>query len=159
MRSTIAAALTTGSLLLGLAAAGPASAVRSHPPDRLVCSKGDNGGTLVNGVCVLPGARVGQAYEGFIITSRSSGGTFLIVSGSIPPGLSMPARYGASGTIVAGTPTHEGSFSFTVKGTDQEGQRLRQAYRISVGHPLPLTDTTINPLPPGTVGAVYAANF
>ena len=105
--------------------------ISQQPPDRLICDAG-NGGTLVNGVCVLPGATLGQPYEGFIITSNNSGGTFAIISGSLPPGLSMPSSYGASGTIVGGTPTKQGTFTFTVKGTDQEGQPLQQAYSITV---------------------------
>ena len=106
--------------------------ISQQPPDRLICDAG-NGGTLVNGVCVLPSATLGQPYEGFIITSNNSGGTFAIISGSLPPGLSMPSSYGASGTIVGGTPTQQGTFTFTVKGTDQEGQPLQQAYSITVG--------------------------
>ena len=127
-------ALTVSLLGFIAFAAGPASAsTASAPRDRLVCSPGTNGGTLHNGVCVLPNAALGQPYEGFIITSNNSGGTFAIISGSLPPGLSMPSSYGASGTIVGGTPTQQGTFTFTVKGTDQEGQPLQQAYSITVG--------------------------
>src|SRR5260370_35027248 len=82
--------------------------VSSSPPDTLVCSPDTNGGTLVNGVCVLPAAALGQNYEGFIITSNNSGGSFQIISGSLPPGLSMPAQHGASATTAAGPPTHHG---------------------------------------------------
>jgi hypothetical protein len=114
--------------------------VTKPPPDKLVCSP-DNGGTSVNGVCVLPGTNVGQDYEGFILTSNNSGGIFSIVAGSLPPGLSMPASYGAAGTIVSGTPTKEGTYTFTVTGTDQEGQRMQQTYSIRVGPPLPLKIT------------------
>jgi hypothetical protein len=145
--------------ILVLTVSPPGAALASAHPDKLVCSRGSNGGTLVHGVCVLPGAAVGQAYEGFIITSNNSGGTFSITSGSLPPGLSMPAQYGASGTIVGGTPSQQGKFTFTVKGTDQEGQPLQQTYSIKVGPPLPLTDTTVSPLQPGTVGTPYAADF
>lgn len=133
--------------------------VSASPPDKLVCSRGDNGGTLVNGICLLPDAAVGQGYEGFIITSNNSGGTFSITSGSLPPGLSMPASYGASGTIVAGTPSTQGTFTFTVRGTDQEGQPLQQTYRIEVGAPPPLVITSGSCCANGSVGTPYAANF
>ena len=158
MRRTLAVLVAAGSALAGMAMASPARA----STDVLVCSPGSNGGTLVNGVCVLPGASVGQPYEGFILTSSNSGGTFSIAGGSLPPGLSMPARYGASGTIVAGTPTGQGTFPFTVAGVDQQGQPLRQAYRITVGAPLPLTIVLPaggSTLPAGKVGTGYAQSF
>jgi Putative Ig domain len=136
MKKTIMSGLSAGILLLGFASAGTAYA-NAMSRDRLVCSPGSNGGTIVQGVCVLPRAHVGQQYEGFIITSNNSGGTFAIVAGSLPPGLSMPASYGASGTIVGGTPSKQGTFTFTVKGTDQEGQPLQQTYSIRVGAPRP----------------------
>jgi hypothetical protein len=155
MRKTIVAALLGSAVVLGIAAGAGAKS----PPDKLVCSPGANGGTLVGGVCVLPGAVLGQLYEGFIITSNNSGGTFQIASGSVPPGMSMPAVYGAAGTIVAGTATQEGTFTFTVKGVDDEGQPLQQTYSITVGPPLPLKDTTGKLFPSGSVGSPYAANF
>jgi hypothetical protein len=135
--------------------------VNSEPPDMLLCSAGSNGGDLVNGVCVLPAATVGQQYEGFIITSHESGGGFSISAGSLPPGLMMPTFYGAAGTIVGGTPTQAGTFTFTVIGTDQQGEPLGpQTYSISVSAAPPLTvsfpTTCCNP---GTVGQSYLQNF
>jgi len=158
VKKTLAVLVAAGSMLVGIAMASRALA----STDMLVCSPDSNGGTLVNGVCVLPGASVGQPYEGFILTNNNSGGTFSIVAGSLPPGLSMPASYGASGTIVAGTPTQQGTFPFTVKGTDQQGQPLQQAYSITVGAPPPLTIVLPaggSTLPAGKVGAAYAQNF
>jgi hypothetical protein len=106
--------------------------VNEPPPLLLLCSPADNGGTLVNGVCVLPDASVGQAYEGFILTNDGSVDTFSIVAGSLPPGLSMPAVFGAAGTIVGGTPTQHGTFTFTVHVVNPEGQTAQQTYSIKV---------------------------
>ena len=136
--------------------------VVNQAPDTLLCDPADNGGTLVNGVCVLPDANIGQGYEAFIITSHESGGTFQIVAGSLPPGMSMPSSYGAAGTIVAGTPTQQGTFTFTVHGTDGQGQPLQQAYSITVDPPPPLAVVLPGSGPtlaPGTVGVAYAQNF
>jgi Putative Ig domain len=161
MRKTLVG-LSLGLLLLTVAPAGVAFAkTRPAPaPDKLVCSPTTNGGTLVKGTCVLQRGAVGQPYEGFIITTNNAGGIFSIIAGSLPPGLSMPAEYGASGTIVGGTPTQKGTFAFTVKGVDQEGQPLEQAYSITIGSAPPLTisfpATCCNP---GTVGQSYLQNI
>src|SRR6516225_9155386 len=102
MRRTLAAIVAAGAVLAGIAAASPALA--ASQPINLLCSPSTNGGTLVNGVCVLPAAAVGQPYEGFLLTSNGAVDTFTITKGSLPPGLSMPATYGAAGTIVGPAP-------------------------------------------------------
>ena len=125
----------------------------------------DNGGFLISGVCVLPDATVGQPYQGHLVTSHKAGGTLSIVAGALPPGLSLPATFAASGAIIGGTPGQpgiEGTFSFTVQGTGDQGQPLYQAYQITVDQDLPLTivlPASGSTLFPGTVGQALALNF
>jgi hypothetical protein len=54
-------------LLSGLAAASPALAVAG---DTQLCSPSTNGGTMVNGLCVLPALNVGQNAEEFLMKQR-----------------------------------------------------------------------------------------
>ena len=160
MRKTLAAIVAAGAVLAGIAAATPALA--ASRPITLLCSPSTNGGTLVNGVCVLPAAAVGQPYEAFLLTSNGAVDTFTITRGSLPPGLSMPATYGAAGTIVGGTPTGQGTFTFTVHVTPFGATRpsANGTYSIAVGSAPPLTisfpSTCCNA---GTVGSSYFQNF
>ena len=160
MRKTVAAMAAAGSLLAGIAAASPALA--QSRMITLLCSPDTNGGTLVNGVCVLPAAAVGQPYEAFLLTSNGAVDTFTITKGSLPPGLSMPATYGAAGTIVGGTPTKQGTFTFTVHVTPfgASTPSTNGTYSITVGRPPPLTITFPSPCcNAGTAGSAYFQNF
>ena len=162
MRKAMAAVVVTGTVLAGLAAASPALAVTG---DTQLCSPGSNGGTLVNGVCVLPALNVGQNAEEFLMNSGGSTDTWTIVSGGIPPGMQMYATYGAGATIIFGTPAQQGAFSFTVDNVpfNQPGAPPSQGtYSITVNPPLPLKvvlPASGSTLSPGTVGVAYAQNF
>jgi len=160
MRKTLAAVAAAGALLAGLAMASPALAAAK--PITLLCSTATNDGTLVNGVCVLPAAAVGQPYEGFLLTSNGAVDTFTITSGSLPPGLQMPATYGAAGTIVGGTPTQQGTFTWTVHVTPfgASTPSTNGTYRITVNPAPPLTITFPSSCcNAGTVGSSYLQNF
>jgi large repetitive protein len=160
MRKALAALAAAGSLLAGLAAATPAQA--QSRPITLLCSPGSNGGTLVSGVCVLPAATAGQPYEGFLLTSNGAVDTFTITSGSLPPGLRMPATYGAAGTIVGGTPTTAGTYTFSVHVTKfgTSTPSTNGTYRITVGGAAPLAITfPATCCSAGTVGSSYFQNF
>jgi hypothetical protein len=124
--------LGIGGLVL---AAVPAYA--ANPPVTLLCSPDTNGGTLTNGVCVLPSATVHQPYEGFLLTGNGAVDTFTLTSGHIPPGQQMPATYGAAGTIVGGTPTTVGTYTWSVSVvpfTDPTAPPATGTYQITVNH-------------------------
>lgn len=165
MRKTAAAVAAAGSLLAatllaGLGAASPALA--QSRPITLLCSPSSNGGTLVNGVCVLPAATAGQPYEAFLLTSNGAVDAFTITKGSLPPGLSMPATYGAAGTIVGGTPATPGTFTFTVHVTKfgTSTPSTSGTYSITVGPVPPLAITfPATCCSAGTVGSSYFQNF
>ena len=165
MRKTVAAVVAAGSLLAGGLLAGLATAtpaLAQARPITLLCSPASNGGTLVNGVCVLPAAAAGQPYEAFLLTSNGAVDTFTIASGSLPPGLSMPATYGAAGTIVGGTPTRAGTFTFSVHVTKfgTSTPSTNGTYSITVGAAPPLAITfPATCCNAGTVGSSYFQNF
>jgi len=98
----VAALAAAGSLLAALATATPALA--QSRPITLPCSPGSNGGTLVNGVCVLPAAVAGQPYEAFLLTGNGAVDTFTITKGALPPG----PKFGTS------TPSTNGTYSIMV---------------------------------------------
>ena len=160
MRKTMAALAAAGAVLAGIGAASPA--IAQSPPITLLCSAGVNGGTLVNGVCVLPAATAGQPYEGFLATSNGAVDTFTITSGSLPPGTSMPATYGVAGTIVGGTPTKPGTYTFSVHVTPfgATTPSTNGTYRITVAPAPPLAITfPATCCTAGTAGSSYLQNF
>ena len=134
------------------------------PPDQLLCDPADNGGFLISGVCELPDAVTGLPYQGHLVTSHQAGGTLSVVSGSLPPGLSLPATFTGSGDIVGGTPATPGiepDYTFTVQGTGSLGQPLYQAYSIMVdpNEPLAINPSCGSTLSQGMVGGAYAQMF
>jgi large repetitive protein len=95
-------------------------------------------GTEVGGVCVLPAATVGQGYETLIASSGGKGPTpfvFKVVAGALPPGLTLPPDYaiGEHGTIIGGTPSSKGTFTFTIQVTDGAGDTATGPFSLTVG--------------------------
>jgi large repetitive protein len=97
--------------------------------------------TCSNGVCALPSGNVGTNYGQNIPISGGSGGpngalpVFTVVAGSLPPGLTMPKTFGCCGTVIAGTPSQSGTFTFTIQVTDGAGDTARQGFIITVTSP------------------------
>jgi large repetitive protein len=126
--------------------------------DQMVCDY-----TFASGICDMGQAQAGQPYEGFLDTSAHDGGEFS-VSGTVPPGtLVRPDGLAGNGTILGGTPTTAGTYTFTVSGTDDNGISIApMTYQLTiVGNvqPPPVTINGSSVLPSGTVGMEYANVF
>jgi large repetitive protein len=96
-----------------------------------------DGGTLISNVCVLGDGQLSQQYEALIASSGGSGPVpflFKVVAGSIPPGMGVPADYaiGEHGTIIGGTPTLRGTYSFTIQVTDGAGDTASGQFSLTI---------------------------
>lgn len=105
------------------------------------------------GTTDLPDATVGVAYSR---TLAALGGnpdfTWLVESGTLPPGLSL-SQTGS----VSGTPSTAGTFNFVAKVSDSRSNIASKALTIVVKSAAPLTITS-SQLPRGSVGATYSQN-
>jgi len=76
----------------------------------------------------LPEGRIGQPYG---LRLEASGGTppytWSLIEGSLPPDLGLDASTG----LIAGIPTQEGAFSFTIQVTDSSSPPTSVSVRIS----------------------------
>ena len=80
---------------------------------------------------------------------------FNVVSGQIPPGLTLFTQGVSSGGIT-GRPTTEGLFTFTIQVQDQTGARDTESFSIRINAPRPVVITNqSDALAPGTVGEFY----
>ncbi|MFS8415688.1 autotransporter domain-containing protein [Xanthomonas campestris] len=109
------------------------------------------GATLVPGQPTLPLAVRGTPYSQVL---TATGGvapyTYSVASGTLPAGLTL-----ASNGVLSGTPTAEGSTSFTIAVADAGNASATQAYTFTVAAPnlaLPASN-----LPAGTAGQAYTA--
>jgi hypothetical protein len=103
----------------------------------------------------LPDAEVGVHYQNsddrFALTA--SGGSppykWLVVSGSLPPGMRL--NYGTG--VISGKPIETGTFSFTVKMTDRYGSSTVKSFSITV---YPAVYITTDSLADGRTGQYYS---
>jgi hypothetical protein len=154
MRKLLVSCAAAGSLLLGTGAAAAGPALAQPTSDSMTCLFG----TFANGVCNLGQAQAGQGFAADLDTSASDGGVFS-VSGTVPPGMIILYQDTAAGTVLDGTPTTAGTYTFTVSGTDNSGIAIApMTYQVTVvGNftPPPVTITDSPVLPSGTVDTYY----
>jgi hypothetical protein len=98
----------------------------------------------------LPDGVAGVAYEATVSASGGLAPYTFAVLGSLPDGLVLDAD---SGTL-AGTPSSDGSFGFSVLATDADGHTATRAYDVAITAPTLVLSPGI--LPGGSVGIAYA---
>ncbi|WP_189644632.1 putative Ig domain-containing protein [Luteimonas gilva] len=109
--------------------------------------------TITISPSTIPGGTAGTPYSA---TLTASGGTapysFSIVSGTLPVGVS----FNSAGTY-SGTPTTAGTYTATIRATDNNGFTADQAYSIVIAAPT----IVISPasLPGGVVGVPYSQSL
>jgi hypothetical protein len=116
--------------------------------------------TLAAGGSTLPPAMAGGAYTwDFSLSGGAAPYTWSVASGSLPPGLALTSPYATSGdnnSQLSGTPTTAGTYPFTIRVSDYDGQQATQQFSLTVAPPLQITPTT---LPAGTVGVKYSRDL
>jgi large repetitive protein len=112
--------------------------------------------TVNNGGPALDPGFAGQAYTAlFFVIGGAAPYTWSLVSGQFPPGLSLTTFSDPrdANDELAGTPTTTGTYTFTMRVTDYNGQQATQQFTVTVHRPLQVATTT---LPAGTVGVPYS---
>ncbi|MBX3279585.1 MAG: putative Ig domain-containing protein [Acidobacteria bacterium] len=99
--------------------------------------------TIANGNAGIP-------YNRAITAAPAARYSFTVVSGALPPGLTLDESTGA----VTGIPTATGTFSFNVRATASSGCSGVKSYSLVISCPaISITPAT---LPNGNVGAAYS---
>lgn len=99
---------------------------------------------------------VGGAFaQNFFLSGGAGPYTWSLASGQLPPGLSLKTFSDPrdANDELAGTPAAAGSYTFTMRLTDYQGDQATQQFTATIEPPLQVTTTT---LPAGTVGKPYS---
>ena len=113
-------------------------------------------GLPAEGSTLAPGMVGGAFAFDFFLSGGAAPYTWSVASGSLPPGLALTSPYAASGdnnSQLSGTPTTAGTYTFTMRVSDYDGQQASQQFSLTVDPPLQITPTT---LPAATVGVKYS---
>jgi hypothetical protein len=158
MRKLFTSCAAACTLLLGAAGVAASQGVAgATTTEQMSCDY-----TFANGICNMGQAQAGQPYEGFLDVSPLDSGTFSVVSGTVPPG-TMVAPFGEAGTILGGTPTTAGTYTFTVSGTDINLISIApMTYQLTIignYQPPPVTIDNSSPLPSATFETYYVNVF
>ena len=106
------------------------------------------------GSTLSPGM-VGGAYaQNFFLSGGAAPYTWSLASGQLPPGLALRTFSDPrdANDELAGTPVTVGTYTFTMRLTDYNGQQATQQFTLTIDPPLQITGT----MPAGTVGKPYS---
>jgi hypothetical protein len=102
---------------------------------------------------------VGGAYaQNFFLSGGAGPYTWAVAAGQLPPGLKL-RTYGDprdTNNELAGTPTTAGTFTFTMRLSDYNGQQATQQFTLTIDPPLQITTTK---LATGTVSVLYSRDL
>jgi len=110
----------------------------------------------INTCCTTLGGTVGQADSKlFYLVGGAAPYTWSLASGQFPPGMTLQTFSDPrdANDELAGTPTTAGTYTFTMRLADYNGQQATQKFTFTIVPPLQVTPTT---LPAGTVGVRYS---
>jgi hypothetical protein len=123
---------------------GPAGAVVTSPT---ISSPTITSGNPTNAV-------LGRSYS-FAVSSTGTGSgatTFSVVSGTVPPGLTLDSTTG----VISGTPTSAGRFAFTVSASNGISPAATASYQLVVAALLAETGSTSAWVVPWALGAMLS---
>jgi hypothetical protein len=107
--------------------------------------------TITVNPATLSNGTAGTAYSQTLSASPAGGNYTYSASGSLPPGLNLNPSTG----VLSGTPTTNGSFTFTVTATGWGSCTGSRQYTIIIGSGGCPTITLPGSLPNGSVGQLY----
>jgi hypothetical protein len=110
---------------------------------------------------VLFPAPAGKASgQDFFSGGGASPYTWALTAGQLPAGLTLQTDSCCGPTDandeLAGTPTTAGTYTFTMRVSDYDGQQATQQFSLTIYPPLQVSTT---PLPAGTVGVAYSRDL
>ena len=165
--------MATGSLPAGLTLGGASGVISGSPTNvgtfnftvQVTDSAQTTAASSALSITVVPGPLVilttgdltkatsGAAYS-FVLQKKGGAPpyTWALASGALPTGLSLNASTGA----ISGTPTQDGTFTFTVRLTDSQPQSVTSGTLRLIVDPAPLVITSAGDLTAGRINVDYS---